>query len=354
MQADTVIDETDQCWAAVLARDAAYDGAFVFAVRSTGVYCRPSCPARRPKRENVAIFDSPGEAETAGFRACLRCAPQAPSRRERHHASIARALAMLHDAEDAPGLAELANCAGLSRFHFHRVFKRELGMTPKQYAEALRHERVRRALAGGGSVTKAIYEAGDQNPARFYQRAASALGMRPGDYKVGGRGQTIWYALAACVLGRVLIAGTARGLCAIFLGDRDEDLRADLEARFPSARLIAADEAMAGCMAETLRYIEWPEALFQLPLDIQGTAFQQKVWAALRDIPFGETATYAQIARAIDAPFATRAVARACGANPVAVAVPCHRVVRADGGMGGYRWGVARKQALLARERGED
>lgn len=350
MRAD-ILDGSDWRWAAVLARDSQCDGAFVFAVRTTGIYCRPGCPARRPKRENVVFFENTRAAEAAGFRACLRCHPDRPTTAP---PAIAQACQLIEASETSPSLDRLAQAAGLSRFHFHRVFKSELGMTPKQYAEALRQERARKALAGGGSVTEAIYEAGYQNPARFYQQAASALGMRPGDYKAGGRGQVIWYALAECALGRVLIAGTARGLCAIFLGDRDEDLRADLEARFPSARLIAADEAMAGCVAETLRYIEWPEALFKLPLDIQGTAFQQKVWAALRDIPFGETATYAQIAREIGAPSATRAVASACGANPVAVAVPCHRVVRADGGMGGYRWGVARKQALLGRERGED
>lgn len=342
---------SDTRWAAVLARDTRCDGAFVFAVRTTGIYCRPGCPARRPKRENVVFFESVRAAEVAGFRACLRCHPDRPVTAPE---GIARACQLIEASEAPPSLERLAEAAGLSRFHFHRVFKSELGMTPKQYAETVRQERVRKALAGGGSVTDAIYEAGYENPGRFYQNATSALGMRPGDYKAGGRGQMIWHALAECALGRVLIAGTARGLCAIFLGDRDEDLRADLEARFPSAQLVAADDAMAGCVAETLAYIVWPAALFQLPLDIQGTAFQQKVWAALRDIPFGKTATYSDIARKIGAPSATRAVARACGANPVAVAVPCHRVVRADGGMGGYRWGVPRKQALLARERGDD
>jgi len=350
MRAD-ILDGSDRRWTAVLARDSRCDGAFVFAVRTTGIYCRPGCPARRPRRENVVFFESARDAEAAGFRACLRCHPDSPA--AAFHA-VMQACRLIEASEAPPSLSCLAQAAGLSRFHFHRVFKSELGMTPKQYAEALRYERVRKALADGVSVTDAIYAAGYQNPARFYHQAVSALGMRPGDYNAGGRGQIIWYALAECALGRVLIAGTARGLCTIFLGDRDEDMRADLEARFPSARLVAADEAMAGCVAETLRYIEWPAALFQLPLDIQGTAFQQKVWAALRDIPFGETATYSDVARRIGAPAATRAVASACGANPVAVAVPCHRVLRADGGMGGYRWGVPRKQALLQRERGED
>jgi len=350
MRAD-IRGESDPRWAAVLARDTRCDGAFVFAVRTTGIYCRPGCPARRPKRENVVFFESAHAAEVAGFRACLRCYPDRPVTAPE---AIAQACQLIEASETPPSLDRLAQAAGLSRFHFHRVFKSELGMTPKQYADAVRQERARKTLAGGGSVTDAIYEAGYQNPARFYQNAVSALGMRPGDYRAGGRGQTIWYALADCAFGRALIAGTARGLCAIFLGESDNDLRADLEARFPSARLVTADEAVAGCVSETLKYIEWPDALFRLPLDIQGTAFQQKVWAALRDIPFGGTATYSDIARKIGTPSATRAVASACGANPVAVAVPCHRIVRADGGMGGYRWGVPRKQALLARERGND
>jgi len=347
MRANIDAGGTDARWSAVLGRDTRYDGVFVFAVRTTGIYCRPGCPARRPKRENVIFFDSPHAAEGAGFRACLRCRPHEPAPNTQ---AVIRACALIERSETPPGLERLAEEAGLSRFHFHHMFKRQLGMTPKQYADALRHERARQALASGNSVTEAIYDAGYENPARFYQQAAVVLGMRPGDYKAGGRHQAIWYALTQSTLGRALIAGTARGLCAIFLGDQDDVLRVDLKARFPQARLIAADEGMAEWVARTIAYIDWPEGLFQLPLDVQGTAFQQKVWAALRDIPLGETATYAEVAQFVDRPSATRAVANACGANPVAVAVPCHRVCRADGGLGGYRWGVERKRLLLSRE----
>jgi AraC family transcriptional regulator, regulatory protein of adaptative response / methylated-DNA-[protein]-cysteine methyltransferase len=344
----------DGRWAAVLARDGASDSAFVFAVRTTGIYCRPGCPARHPKPENVVFFDSPAAAERAGFRACLRCRPDEIASHAGPRQAVLQACRLIAESEAPPSLRNLADAAGLSHFHFQRVFKRELGITPKQYADARRQARARELLPSASSVTAAFYDAGYESAARFYAQASRALGMAPRDYKAGGRDQAIWYALADSVLGRVLIAGTARGLCAIMFADQDADFQADLQDRFPRAQLIAADQTMAEWVAETVGYIALPKGAFGLPLDIQGTAFQHKVWAALRDIPFGETATYSDIARKIGAPSATRAVATACGANPVAVGVPCHRVLRADGGMGGYRWGIARKRALLECERVRD
>jgi AraC family transcriptional regulator of adaptative response/methylated-DNA-[protein]-cysteine methyltransferase len=339
-------------WAAVLARDGGYDGAFIFAVRTTGIYCRPGCPARRPKPENVIFFETAAEARAAGFRPCLRCAPDAAAGDARTQA-IRLACRLIAESETPPPLRELAEAAGMSRFHFQRIFKRELGMTPKQYADAQRQARAREALPSAGTVTQALYGAGYESAARFYAQAPGALGMSPGDYKAGGRGQTIWYALTESVVGRVLIAGTAQGVCAIFFGEADESLETELRARFPNAHLVAAGGELRECVAETVAFIELPKGAFRLPLDVQGTAFQRKVWEALREIPFGETGTYTEIARRIGSPSATRAVANACGANPAAVAVPCHRVLRSDGGLGGYRWGVDRKRQLLKRERGE-
>ncbi len=338
-------------WQAVLARDRASDGAFVFAVRTTGIYCAPGCPARRPKPENVIFFETAAEAEAAGFRPCRRCRPDAS--RDAQGDVVQRACRLIAESDAPPPLAVLAEAAGMSRFHFQRVFKRELGMTPKQYAETLRQARARAALPVAETVTAALYDAGYESAARFYARAGGALGMSPSDYKAGGRGQTIWYALADSIVGRVLIAGTTLGISAIFFGGADDTLESALRARFPAARLVAADGPMSDCVGETLAYIELPKGAFRLPLDIQGTAFQHKVWDALRDIPFGETASYAEIARSIGAPSATRAVANACGANPAAVAVPCHRVLRSNGGLGGYRWGIERKRLLLQRERAE-
>jgi len=352
MRASERTTETDERWAAMLARDAACDGAFVFAVRSTGIYCRPSCPARRPKRENVVFFDTPGEAEAAGFRACLRCAPAtADSPHGRRREAVMRACALIHEAETAPSLDALAETAGMSRFHFHRQFKREVGLTPKQYIAARRAQAVRNALPGATSVTAAIHDAGYASAARFYERAGATLGMQPAAYRAGGAGQTIRHGFGDSTLGRVLAAATERGLCAIFLGDRDDDLSEALRKRFPKARLQPAAADVTERIAAVLAHIEGEGRADGLPLDVQGTAFQQRVWAALSRIPWGETRTYSEIAQAVGAPTATRAVANACGANPLAVLIPCHRVLRADGGLGGYRWGVARKKALLDRER---
>ena len=348
----SVARETDDRWEAALARDARYDGAFVFAVRSTGIYCRPSCPARRPKRENTVFFNTPGEAEAAGYRPCLRCAPAAAqSPLHRRYEAIARACALIDEAETPPSLDALAHAAGMSRFHFQRQFKREVGLTPKQYIAARRAQAVRAALPGSNNVTAAIHDAGYPTAARFYERAGATLGMQPSAYRSGGAGQTIRYGFGNSALGCVLVAATAQGLCAIFLGDREDDLCAALHKQFPKAQLLPADKQMAAEIAAVIAHVDGQAGARGLPLDIRGTVFQQKVWAALSEVPPGETRTYAEIARIIDVPAATRAVANACGANPLAVVIPCHRVLRSDGGLGGYRWGITRKTALLDRER---
>jgi AraC family transcriptional regulator of adaptative response/methylated-DNA-[protein]-cysteine methyltransferase len=341
----------DPRWQAVLGRDRAADGRFVYSVRTTGVYCRPSCPARQAKAENVAFHAGPAEAEAAGFRACRRCTPNAVSLAEQHAAVIARACRAIEAAEEAPALARLARGAGMSPYHFHRVFKAVTGLTPKAYATAARGGRARKALAEGEqSVTEALYDAGFNSSGRFYESADALLGMTPSAYRAGGRDQAIRFAIAECSLGAILVAESARGICAITLGDDPEQLARDLQDRFPNARFLGGDAEFEQRVATVIGFVEAPKLGLDLPLDLRGTAFQQRVWQALRQIPAGETASYAEIARKIGVPTAARAVAGACAANPVAVAVPCHRVVRNDGGLSGYRWGVARKRALLEKE----
>ncbi|MFD6319785.1 bifunctional DNA-binding transcriptional regulator/O6-methylguanine-DNA methyltransferase Ada [Methylorubrum populi] len=335
---------------AVSARDARFDGRFVYAVRSTGVYCRPGCPSRAARPENLSFHADPAEAEAAGFRPCRRCRPDEPALSEQQAEKITRACRLIEAAETPPSLDALARAAGLSPFHFHRTFKAVTGVTPKAYAQAHRAGRAADSLAAGESVTGSLYAAGYGAPSRFYADGAERLGMSPSAYRKGGAGERIAFATAPCALGLVLVAATGRGICAILLGDEAEALRRDLAARFPRAEIAAGDENFAATVAEVVRLIEAPGAGFALPLDIGGTAFQQRVWQALRAIPAGATATYADIARAIGAPAAVRAVAMACGANALAVAIPCHRVVRSDGALSGYRWGTARKAALLARE----
>ncbi|WP_342149398.1 bifunctional DNA-binding transcriptional regulator/O6-methylguanine-DNA methyltransferase Ada [Methylorubrum sp. SB2] len=347
--AETALDE-DARWTALTVRDPRADGRFVYAVRTTGVYCRPSCSARRPNRANVSFHASCTEAEAAGFRPCLRCRPNGPSRAEQQAEAVARACRLIEESETTPSLDALAGAVGLSPFHFHRVFRDVTGITPKAYAAARRAERVAVGLRAADSVTQAVYEAGYNAPSRFYAGATERLGMTPTAYRKGGLGARIRFAVAPCALGRVLVAASERGVCAILLGDDSEGLTRELRQRFPGADLSPGDEAFAGWVAQVVGLIEAPGRGLDLPLDIGGTAFQQRVWAALRAIPLGTTATYADIARAIGAPTAMRAVAMACGANRLAVAIPCHRVVRSDGALSGYRWGVARKRALLTRE----
>ena len=341
----------DGRWAAVVARDKAADGTFVTAVRTTGIYCRPSCTARRPLRENVSFYESNEEAEAAGFRACKRCKPNAPAGEGEHTAKIAEACRMIEIAETPPKLDELAMSAGMSPYHFHRVFKAVTGVTPKAYAVAHRQNRVRDALKGDKSVTEAIYEAGFNSSGRFYADAAKSLGMKPGEFRAGGANIEIRHATAPCSLGQILVAATDKGVCAIFFGDDPKALDQELHNRFPRAKLIAGDREFGKLVAKVVAYVEAPHKDLDLPLDIRGTAFQHQVWAALREIPPGETVTYGDIARRIGKPAAVRAVGTACGANHIAVAIPCHRVLGSDGKLTGYRWGTARKRALLDREK---
>lgn len=337
-------------WTALRTRDARADGSFVYSVKTTGVYCRPSCASRAARPENVAFHATPAAAERAGYRACMRCKPDQPPRAERDAAQVAALCRLIERSERVPTLDELAAHAGLSPFHTHRLFKAITGVTPRAYAAAQRAERVRGELAKQRSVTAAIYGAGYQSSARFYEAADEMLGMTPTRFKAGGAEQAIRFAIAQCSLGAVLVAATARGVCAILFGDEPEPLIRDLEQRFPRAQLIGADAAFEQLVAQVIALVEQPGAGGKLPLDIRGTAFQQRVWKALAKIPAGKTASYAEVARRIGAPKASRAVAQACAANPLAVAIPCHRVVRTGGDLSGYRWGIERKRELLARE----
>lgn len=337
-------------WAAVQRRDRTADGEFFYSVSTTGVYCRPSCAARLPRRENVRFHDSAAAAEHAGFRPCKRCRPDAAGLGERHALAIAKACRLIEAAESPPDLDALAAAAGMSRFHFHRVFKAATGVTPKAYAAARRTERLRDALPRSATVTEAIYESGYNSSGRFYASSASVLGMNPKDFRAGGTGAAIRFALGACSLGSILVAATEKGVCAILMGDEPGALLRDLEDRFPKAELIGGDRDFEQLVAKVVGFVEAPALGLDLPLDVRGTAFQQRVWETLRAIPAGTTASYTEIAKRIGRPKAVRAVAQACAANAIAVAIPCHRVVRNDGALAGYRWGIARKRALLARE----
>lgn len=342
--------EDAERWAAIRRRDRAADGKFFYSVRTTGVYCRPSCGARLPRRENVRFHASCAEAERAGFRPCKRCRPDAPALAERHAAVVAEACRLIEAAETPPDLDTLAASAGMSRFHFHRVFKAATGVTPKAYASASRAERLRGELRRSATVTAAIYDAGYNSSGRFYAASDSVLGMTPKDFRAGGKGAAIRFALGQCSLGAILVAATEKGICAILFGDDPETLLRDLQDRFPKAELIGGDREFEQWVAKVVGLVEAPGHGLDLPLDLQGTIFQRRVWQALRAIPAGTTTTYSEIARRIGQPEAVRAVAGACAANPIAVAIPCHRVVRNDGALAGYRWGLARKRALLERE----
>jgi AraC family transcriptional regulator of adaptative response/methylated-DNA-[protein]-cysteine methyltransferase len=342
----------DPRWALVAARDRAADGAFFYSVETTGVYCRPSCAARRPNPANVRFHASAAEAEAAGFRPCKRCKPDGAPLAERYAAKAAAACRLIEAAAEPPTLAELAKGAGLSVHHFHRVFRAATGVTPKDYAAAHRIRRVRDRLSTSDSVTEAIYDAGFNSSSRFYAKTDAMLGMTPTDYRAGGAGTEIRFAIAECSLGAILVARTDKGVCAIFLGDDREALVKELQDHFRNARLIAADGGFEALLAKVVGFIEAPKLGLDLPLDVRGTAFQQRVWRALQAIPAGTTASYTKIARAIGAPKAVRAVAGACAANPIALAIPCHRVIRSDGALSGYRGGVARKRVLLDREKG--
>lgn len=340
----------DPRWAAVVARDSAADGQFVYSVASTGVYCRPGCGARLARPENVRFHATPADAERAGFRPCKRCQPDRQSLVAQQAATIAALCRFIDAAEQPPTLAELAARCGLSAYHLHRLFKGLTGLTPRAYAAAQRARRVRRELQRGANVTEAIYNAGYHSSGRFYEESSQVLGMTPSAYRAGGSNERIRFAVGDCSLGSILVAQSERGICAILLGDDPEALACVLQDRFPAAELIGGDAAFEQLVASVVGLVERPGLGRGLPLDIRGTAFQQRVWQALRQIPAGRTASYTEIAQRIGLPKAVRAVAGACAANLLAVAIPCHRVVRQDGSLSGYRWGVERKRLLLERE----
>jgi AraC family transcriptional regulator, regulatory protein of adaptative response / methylated-DNA-[protein]-cysteine methyltransferase len=341
-----------QRWDAVRRRDPAADTHFLYSVATTGVYCRPSCAARPARRENVAFHASAAAAERAGFRPCKRCRPDLPPRRDREAALVAEACRAIEAADELPRLSTLAAQAGLSAHHFHRMFKRIAGVTPKDYAAAHRQRRVQDELRAGTAVTDTIYAAGFNSSGRFYEAAPAMLGMTPSAYRRGGAGEAVWSAVGRCSLGCVLVAATERGICAILLGDEPKSLQRELKERFPQAQFIEPRHEFADWVAQVVRFVDDPGHAggLKLPLDIRGTAFQRRVWQALQTITAGQTASYSELARKLGQPRAVRAVAGACAANPLAVAIPCHRVVGADGRLTGYRWGLERKRRLLARE----
>lgn len=341
---------SDPRWAAVVARDLQADGKFFYSVKTTGVYCRPSCAARTARPENVAFHLTMADAERAGFRPCERCKPDQPSLAEQHATKVAELCRFIANAEQPPTLDELAERAGLSAYHLHRVFKEITGLTPKAYAAAHRAKRIRQELDRSDTVTEAIYGAGYNSNGRFYEESNQVLGMTPTKYRAGGANTVIRFAIGECSLGSILVAQSDRGVCAILMGDDPDELARDLQDQFPQANLIGGDAGFEQLVARVVGFVESPRLGLDLPLDVRGTAFQQRVWQALREIPAGETMSYVDIAKRIGSPKSQRAVAQACGANALAVAIPCHRVVRNDGGLSGYRWGVARKRALLERE----
>ena len=338
-------------WRAVASRDAAFDGIFVFAVRTTGIYCRPSCPARRPNPSNVQFFAGSEAAERAGFRPCRRCRPQeAPHSAESR--LVSQVCRLIEAAEGGTvSLAALSRACEASPTHLQRTFRRLMGISPRGYAEAVRLRRLKTQLRKGDDVTTALYEAGYGSTSRLYERSNRQLGMTPAAYRRGGRGMEIGYSIAASPLGRLLVAGTARGISAVYLGDADERLEAELRREFPEAKIAKNSAAVSAWVKELVRHLSGKQPKLDLPLEVAATAFQRRVWEHLQDIPYGTTRTYSDISRALGRPSATRAVARACATNPVSIVIPCHRVVRGDGSLAGYRWGIERKQALLEREK---
>ena len=342
--------EHDPRWARVLARDASADGQFVYAVKTTGVYCQPSSPSRLPRPENVEFFDTPAEAEAAGYRPSRRVSPDQSTVRAQQTALVAAACRRIEAADTPPTLDALAQDAGLSPYHFHRLFKSVTGLTPKAYADAHRARKLRAQLGRGSTVTEAIYDAGFNASSRFYEASDNVLGMTASRYRAGGAQTTIRFAVGECSLGSILVAQSDRGICAILMGDDPDALVRDLQDTFRKAELIGGDAGFEDLVAKVVGFVEAPSIGLDLPLDVRGTAFQERVWQALREVPPGSTTSYTEIAARIGAPRAIRAVAQACAANHIAVAIPCHRVIRRDGNTSGYRWGVERKRALLERE----
>ncbi|WP_428391964.1 bifunctional DNA-binding transcriptional regulator/O6-methylguanine-DNA methyltransferase Ada [Lichenicoccus sp.] len=340
----------DPRWARVLARDGTADGLFWYSVVTTGVYCRPSCPSRAANPNNVALHETTADARARGFRACRRCHPDGLSPIEANARRIAEACRLIEHNEETPSLADLAQAVALSPGYFHRLFKQVTGLTPNAYATGHRAGRVRAALGRQGSVTEAIYESGFNSSGRFYENATGMLGMTPRSFKAKGADEDIRFAIGQCSLGAILVASSTKGVVAILIGDDPDVLAKDLQDRFAKARLLGGDAEYETLVAQVVGFVEAPGLGLDLPLDIRGSAFQQRVWRALADIPAGRTASYTEIAARLGAPKSVRAVAGACAANPIAVAIPCHRVVRRDGALSGYAWGVERKRRLLQRE----
>ena len=344
----------DPRWARIVARDRTADGHLWYSVATTGVYCRPSCPSRIANPKNVQLYDSLESARATGFRPCRRCNPDGPSIDSEQAALVAKACRVIEEREEEPSLEQLADAIGRSPSYFHRVFKGATGLTPKEYAAAHRAKRVREGLASGNTVTETIYDAGFNSSGRFYEKSTDMLGMTPSQYRAGGTNEKIKFAVGQASLGAILVASSTKGVAAILLGEDADELIRNLQDRFPKAHLIGADRDYEALVARVVGFVEAPGIGLDLPLDVRGTAFQQRVWQALRAIPVGETVSYAEIAQRIGSPNATRAVASACTANNLAVAIPCHRVVRKDGSLSGYAWGIERKRALLDREASQD
>ncbi|HEX8556540.1 MAG TPA: bifunctional DNA-binding transcriptional regulator/O6-methylguanine-DNA methyltransferase Ada [Pyrinomonadaceae bacterium] len=344
--------EPEIYWEAVRARDERFDGLFVYAVRSTGIYCKPSCPSRRPRRVHVSFFAACAEAEAGGFRACKRCLPREASPPAPSVEMALRVCALIEAREGEPApLEELGREVGASPHHVQRTFKRVTGITPRQYAAALRLRQFKAKVREGRGVTEALYESGYGSSSRLYERVSERLGMTPARYRRGGKGMSISYTTVGCDMGRLLVAATERGVCSVQFGDDDGELEAALAAEYPAAELSREPSRLDDFVNALLGHLDGRPSRLDLPLDVRATAFQSRVWEELRRIPYGETRSYAEVARSLGRPTATRAVARACATNPVALVTPCHRVVRGDGSPSGFRWGVGRKRALLARER---
>jgi AraC family transcriptional regulator of adaptative response/methylated-DNA-[protein]-cysteine methyltransferase len=340
----------DPRWARIVARDKTADGQLWYSVSTTGVYCRPSCPSRIANPENVQIHDSLQSAKATGFRPCRRCNPGGPSIEAEREALIAKACRIIEESEEEPSFEELAAAIGRSPSYFHRIFKAVTGLTPKDYAAANRAKKVREGLASGHTVTEAIYDAGFNSSGRFYEKSTLMLGMTPSQYRAGGTDEEIRFAVGQTSLGAILVASSKKGVASILLGDDPDELVRNLQDRFPKAHLVGGDRGYEALIARVVGFVETPGIGLNLPLDVRGTAFQQRVWRALQEIPAGETVSYAEVARRIGSPKAVRAVAAACAVNNLAVAIPCHRVVRTDGSVSGYAWGVERKRVLLDRE----
>ena len=348
----TSTSNNEQLWQAVVAKDARFDGQFVFAVSSTGIYCRPSCPSRRAHRERVKFFDLPEAAEQAGFRACLRCQPKRAQVLDPQIELVQRVCRLLDDSDsETQKLAELASHAGVSVFHLQRTFKRVMGISPRQYLAARKFSNFKSLVRKGESVTNSLYESGFNSSSRLYEYASEELGMTPATYSRGGRGVNISYTIVDSSMGRLLVAVTERGVCAVRMSDDDAELEKDLRAEFPHAEIDRDDSALREPVEKILNHLDKNEPCLDLPLDIRATAFQRQVWEKLREIPYGETVSYADVAKALGKPGAVRAVGRACATNPVALVIPCHRVVREDKSLGGYRWGLDRKKRILEHER---